>query len=166
MSQDRCRNGDFAIGFLPSEGSQDVFGESCRLGEIVIGRFREQFAAPVAYWKPNEYERQWVEGIERILRQHESSCLVTAMRDPKHADHISVWPLYRAGNVVYVQNHIVVFSELRQPFDGNAPYASIRERETLSDDGAPISEWTTQVSVLRRFLHRLTRGYGSSGAPK
>jgi hypothetical protein len=56
------------------------------------------------------------------------------------------------GDVVFVQNQLLLYEQLDKPFDIDAPWASIKERRTLSDEGLPLSEWTTSVAEIQDCL--------------
>jgi CdiI N-terminal domain len=66
-------------------------------------------------------------------------------------DDFTTWPLYREGDRVHVQNTLVFLDQLPEPFDPAQPWRSTAPREVISDDGKPISEWTTSVGALGGF---------------
>ncbi len=107
---------------------------------------------PIAYWSPDDYQRQWREGVRRILAGEPRSGLITSLYDPATARFIEWWPLFRDGDVVFVQNHLLFLDKLHGPFDPNDPYRHVRERRIVNDEGVRISEWRTTVEALRRFL--------------
>lgn len=103
------------------------------------------------FWRIEDYQGQWMEGLS-ALRDIERSCLVTAMRDPKTATFIEVWPIYRIGDHVFFQNRILFCEQMGRSFNMKTVYAAIGDRETLSDDGAPISEWSVPYESIQEFL--------------
>lgn len=127
--------------------------ENTYKGEIVIGDHTESFWAPLWYWSVADYERQWKEGLIRVVEGQTKSCLITSMNDPTLAKFIFWWPLYRVGNQIYIQNHIL-FLDKRLRFSEKDLYERVPDREVLSDEGDPISEWATTTEVLSSILQR------------
>lgn len=76
-------------------------------GEITIGNHKEGFMIPVDYWQIEDYENQWKEGLERI-KNHDTSCFVTRIGNPKEGLYAMFWPLYKVGNMVYVREHLLI----------------------------------------------------------
>lgn len=125
------------------------------LGTIQIGAFEERFSASLEYWNKNDYQKHWKTALNRIVNGTEVSCLITSMADPRKADFIFWWPMYRTGEKVHFQNQILFFEQLSAPFNENDPFASIKERETVTEEGHQISEWSVPISDLRDFLKHL-----------
>jgi hypothetical protein len=122
------------------------------VGEIVLGDDREYFHAPVHYWSARDYEENWRAALQRLVDGEEVSCLITSMFDAKYSNFITTWPLYRIGDQVYVQNHIVFRDELDQPYDETKPWLSVGPRETVDEDGNHLSEWIISLEGVRQFL--------------
>ena len=127
------------------------------LGEIEVDDLDEQFVVPITYWDKQKYESQWQEAIERIVnsRSDANSMLVVSIHDPKEANFIVVWPLYKINNKVYVQNSLIFMDNLKQPFNEQMIYSFVPERGTISEDtGEPISEWQISLDDLATWLSR------------
>ena len=122
-----------------------------RLGAITIGSYVERFVAATEYWDITRYRYHWHEAITRILQGSVKSALITSMYDPAVANFIYWWPMYRLGQIVQFQNHILFLNELEQ-FDPNDPFHFVPERITINDDGEKISEWSASIEDLERFL--------------
>ncbi|MBV9025512.1 MAG: hypothetical protein JO362_17370 [Streptomycetaceae bacterium] len=122
------------------------------VGEITLGEDWERFHAPVHYWSARDYEKNWRTALKRLVDGEEVSCLITSMFEAKYSNFITTWPLYRIGDQVYVHNQIVFRDELDQPYDEAKPWLSVGPRETVSDDGRPISEWIVSLDDVRKFL--------------
>jgi len=60
--------------------------------------------------------------------------------------------MYRIGDTVKFQNHILFLNELETPFDPTDPYRFVPERMIINNDGEKISEWSASMSDLERFL--------------
>lgn len=139
----------FSIDLL-DEPASDL--ESGRAGLLIIGSYVERFVAAIDYWDVALYRRHWRQAITRIVQGSVTSTLITSMYDPSVANFIYWWPLYRLGDTVRFQNHILFFNELQTPFDPNDPFRFVPERLTVNNDGEKISEWSASISDLESFL--------------
>jgi hypothetical protein len=120
-------------------------------GTIRIGLFEETFHSNLTFWQPQDYTRHWLEACDRVLKtSHASSALITSMEDPDSANFITWWPLYREGQKVYIQNHLLLFDQLKEPFRLENPFVHVPARET-KDEGTKISEWETDLGAIREF---------------
>lgn len=143
----------FSISFLPTNTDQaSLVSLDKRLGRIVIGNFSEQFESSLSYWDINKYQENWKKGIERLLRGESKSCLITSMYNPKVANFITWWPMYSENRVVYFQNQLLFLKELKIAFNPEDPCILINDRETVSDNNLPISEWEVPLEALEEFL--------------
>jgi hypothetical protein len=127
-------------------------GSLTRDALIVIDDFEETFDVPLDFWNEGDYERQWLEGAERIVRGEPTSCLVSRMHDPDFSPILRWWSLYRRGG-----DAVVVREQLWLPEFGSvdpaAPCASVRPYEPDPE----VSEWSLVVEDFVIFLE------GSSG---
>jgi hypothetical protein len=139
----------FEIRFLSAPETPAPSGSA--YGEIRIGSFRERFESDLSFWSTSDYERQWRTGASRIL-QTDRAALITSMGDPSSANFIRWWPMYRQGEMVIFHEHLLFLEELTTPFDPEMTEKFVRDRETLTEDGQPISEWTTSLDTIRAFL--------------
>lgn len=144
----------FSIGFLEKD-LQNIQSEYA-LGEISLDDFHEIFRSSLSYWSINEYLLQWREGLQRICDGQHKSCLVASMFNPISANFIFLWTLYLDGDIVHVQNHLLFLDGLESPFLESDPYASVRNRETINDEGEKISEWDVDTNKIREYLALLT----------
>ena len=119
----------FAIRLLPAT-QVGLDGE--RLGEIVVGDFRETFACRSDdfagledHWR--ERLRAFVEGEQAVILRH----------DPRLA-----WVAYSEGVNCYVQQRLLI--------DGG--FADLLPRVATTEDGDRVSEWTTSFAAIRQFL--------------
>ncbi|MFD8493315.1 hypothetical protein [Amycolatopsis sp. NPDC059657] len=118
-----------------------------------IGDFSETFHAPLGYWTVSDYRRSWRQSILRLNTSDEvTSCLMVAMTDPGESNFLMSWPMYRLGEVLYVQNSIIFLDQLEHAFDPNNPWLSVREREVVDEDGNRISEWSTTMNSVRELI--------------
>jgi hypothetical protein len=60
------------------------------------------------------------------------------------------------GKTVFFQNHLLFYEQLTQPFSIHDPYSSLRDRETIDEDGNHISEWFVSFSEIEEFARSLS----------
>ena len=134
----------FSIKILRSDVATGPDGQ--RLGEIVVGTFRERFAA---YWRqadsPEIVEAEWAASLQQLLDGKSAIALRT---DPRFA-----WILYREDRKVYVQQQ-GLFPSWEGSLGSDGMIESVPPRRTLTDEGERISEWQTTVEDIRDFLAR------------
>lgn len=118
-------------------------------GEIIIKNFRESFYSSLEYWNIGDYERQWEEGLRRIIINSQS-CLVTTVQDPNKYPLIDWWVLYKENGKIFIQNELIVDETYEELINGNSfnvenCYNYIRPRITYTDEGEKISEWNINL---------------------
>lgn len=129
----------------PSEGEAE--------GRITVGDFSERFRAALSYWSVSDYQASWRAAFEVLeTGTTATSCLVTSITEPTMSNYVMCWPLYRDGDFVRVQNSLIFLDELDSPFAPAAPWLSVQPRETVDEDGRPISEWSVPLSAVREFF--------------
>jgi hypothetical protein len=126
--------------------------QNLRRGVIIIDNYKEQFEASLSFWTPNDYQSHWRQALNRILTGAERSCLITSTYDPKSANFLFWWPLYRDNTTVYIQNQVLFLDTIGGIFRVADCYSYIPARRTHSDSGAPISEWSTNITDIQSFL--------------
>jgi hypothetical protein len=138
---------DFTTERSPSFGS----------GLIVLGDFSEHFSAPLTIWTENEYRRQWRDGLERLVQGTRTSCLVTAIVDPRSTeDNLELWPMWLFGDEVRVHQVVFLPGKSLVRFELADPYAHVEVYESRSTGDFGVSEWRVSLAEVRSFL--LTRG--------
>jgi hypothetical protein len=142
----------FSIEVVPGSVALEA-GDAEASGMITVGDFRETFRMALSFWDANEYRRSWGRALRRLEdREVVDSCLVSSITEPKSANFIFCWPVYRRNEEVFVQNSIIFLDELEGRFDAEEPWLFINPRRTVNDDGDLISEWATTISEVRRFV--------------
>jgi hypothetical protein len=63
--------------------------------------------------------------------------------------------MYAVGETVFFQNHFLLYDQLTQPFLIHDPYASLRDRQTINEDGNRLSEWSISFSEIEKFARSL-----------
>jgi len=114
-------------------------------GQICIGKYKEDFEMALDFWSLDEYRQQLHEGLER-LKDHNQSCLITNFETTR-TPMIDWWILYKVGSTVYVQNELIAGDCLqtflnRGEFNRETCYDFIEPRQTVTEDGEKISEWS------------------------
>jgi CdiI N-terminal domain len=139
----------FRIAFLPDQEPAPL---QARYGVIRVGDYEERFLSSLEVWNSRDYEEQWVAALRRIASREKESALITSIRDPGRSSGVAWWPLYRVGDIIFVQNAIRFFAHLEVPFDVDNPYASIPPRRAVTLAGEPISEWQVSLDEVQQFL--------------
>jgi hypothetical protein len=121
-------------------------------GLLSIGNFREAFYSSLAHWSQEQYRKQWCEAILAIVNGATKSALIVDFPTPDTASHLEWWPIYRVNDTCYLQDHLLFFDQLTEPFSPDLPIGSLKDRETVSENGDPISEWSVPLSELDQFL--------------
>lgn len=144
----------FSIELLETPEGTDQANEPTEApGRIVIGDFTESFRVPLGFWRESDYRRSWQQAFEHLeVDRHAVSCLMTSMTDPASSNFLSCWPMYRDGEVVYIQNAIIFLEEIGQDFDPEEPWNHIGPRQSIDEDGNKISEWMTSINSLEQFF--------------
>ena len=117
----------FAIRLLPAS-EHGPEGEA--LGEIAVGTFTERFACYV----PGSPEPEWRSKLQALLDGEPVAALV---HDPRFA-----WVIYREGDCCFVQ----------QRFSVDGRFDDLLPRQTKTEEGERISEWSTTLDAIRRFV--------------
>ena len=126
-------------------------------GRVHIGEYSETFVASLVNWSASRYESQWLEGCRRLLAGHSSSVLITSFVDPCESECVVRWPLYLEGETVHIRNELVRYSQLEDPFSVAEPWATIRQRKPLTEDGLEISEWSISIEAVQEYVNRRDR---------
>lgn len=141
---------NFSIGFTGFDEDDPLVA----LGELQLGEVHEYFQSVLGFWGLDDYTQSWATGLRRILAGASISCLATSVTDPSSANFVEVWPLYREGADVYVQNRFLFLDQLTREFDPKAPWESMDPRSVVNEDGQAISEWEVTLADIREFLER------------
>jgi hypothetical protein len=148
------RSKGFAIEVVDSDASEDAQrAPSEAVGRITVGEFAETFHMDLSFWNVSDYRRSWKRALQVLAGDETAvSCLISSITDPENSNFIFCWPLYRSGKDVYVQNSVIFLDELDGRFDPEQPWNFVGPRCAIDDDGNRISEWSTGMTELRRFL--------------
>jgi hypothetical protein len=132
---------------------EKIYGLLSHVGQITIGDYKETFIMPLDNWTLEEYQQQWKEGLERI-KSHAVSCLITSVQNlgTRHPS-IEMWILYKEGKTIFIQqslliNETVEHSMKLSEFNSKTCYQFIDPRETITESGQEISEWSINISDI------------------
>lgn len=149
---------DFSISFVPNPPSRIGYDpETEAVGKVLFGDFEEHFTAWLGFWKQENYEGQWSEGLARVLAGL-PSCLITNINRPDCAREeyiMRAWLLYPVGELAVVHEKLFFADQLEADFCATQPYEHVPDRKSLSDDGEEISEWRIELAAIRQFLNHL-----------
>jgi hypothetical protein len=147
----------FSISFIEDKELCDSLKvpDGFQLGSIVIGEFEELFESPLSFWSIGDYQKHWKRALERTVNGAAKSCLFTSMYDPPTANFLFWWPLYREGQIVYIQNQMLFLNKIDGALDPVNPYVHVPDRKVINKDGEKISEWNTTVEEISQFLETL-----------
>jgi len=124
-------------------------------GRITVGDFSERFLMSLSYWSPEHYQQQWHAALVRLATTPDAnSCLISSATRPADSNFILCWPLYRDRDVVHVQNRILFLDELDGPLDLEQQWTVLDVRESVTDDGVAISEWSTGIEEIKSYLRQ------------
>jgi hypothetical protein len=123
------------------------------LGTIIAGELCETFYAGTAFWSREDYERSWFRALDHLLSLDSStSCLVTYIPSGLPEGIVTLWPLYREGDIVHVQQHLVFPPDMTPQIPVDTPWELVRPRNTVNEGGRRISEWDVDIADVREFL--------------
>jgi len=133
----------------PEGGGERLFN----WGRITIGRFADEFQAPLFDWAPGDYAAQWIEAAERLAKGAPVAVFLTHMLHPQAPYHLG-WPAWREGDRVYVQERLFVREQLGGDFDPEYPEVHAGPRQEVSAEGARVLQWEVGMRDVLAFLER------------
>ncbi|MFD9938298.1 hypothetical protein ACFWZ6_34770 [Streptomyces massasporeus] len=134
---------------LSAEGQLDKGAVGC----ITVRDFEENFPMDLTYWSVERYRESWIRSLRVLETGNDvASCLISSITDPANTNFIFCWPLYRSGDIVYVQNSIIFLEELEEDFSPDEPWRFVEPRSAFDEDGNEISEWQTSFDSVSDFL--------------
>lgn len=134
-------------------------------GRLTLGRFQEEFQAPLYEWAPGDYAAHWLESAHRLIRGSPVAVFLTHMARPDAAYHVG-WPAWREGDRVYVQERLFLREQLDGDFDPEFPEVHVGPRHELSDEGERISQWEVTMGDLTAFVERRVQRSSATGTSR
>jgi hypothetical protein len=145
----------FDIRFLDAPPEPREEGGLGLWGEITLGEYREPFLAPLALWSREQYERQWREAAERLLRGADRTAFFSAAWQ-------FWWTMARDGEDVLVQEEIITGERVEMlgvtPEPGYAPYELLEPIRLQTEDGEDISTWRVTLADVASFAAQHREG--------
>jgi hypothetical protein len=117
----------------------------------VLGDHREEFASTLFEWTKSDYEEQWRYAITSLLQGKEKVALIVYFVSSVNSDNFEWWPMYRLGDNVALQDHMLWYDQLAKPFLIEGQFEFVKNRQTLNEDGERISEWSVPLASIREF---------------
>ena len=114
-------------------GEEEALDDGMRFGRITIGDFTERFGCYPITDHIEDLPRLWQEALQSLVDGEEA---VALQHDPRMA-----WIVYRDDDQCYVQQMLLLRAN-----------QGIPERETETEDGDPISEWSVDLSDIEDFV--------------
>jgi hypothetical protein len=105
-----------------------------RLGEIVVGNFREVFSFYPSGAPVNELPAVWRAELAALVAGEPVALL---RHDPRFA-----WVVYREGEECFIQQRLSI--------DGR--FQGLLPRVVTTEEGQAVSEWETSLGAIRQYL--------------
>jgi len=119
-------------------------------GRITLGDHSEIFLASAQPWTPDQYRRQWQAAARALASGATKTAFVTSFVHPD-AHHNFVWAAWRAGELVYVQEILLLRDSLPNVLDVDHIERFVPQRHTKAEDGYQISEWVVSIDHITAF---------------
>ena len=121
-------------------------------GLLTIGDHREGFYSSLYEWSKQSYEDQWRQALKTLIDgRSKKTALIVEYVSPAAATQLEWWAMYREDENVYLQNQLLFYSQLTEPFDLERPFQFLRDRQAINEDGRAISEWCVSLSDVKEF---------------
>jgi len=127
--------------------------------------FLDADLADLSHWSEHAYQAQWLKELNEIIHSRDRGALITSIHDPSVGYRIWTWPMWKEGNEVHFQNRILFMLEPGPKFDSANLAEYVGDRQTLSEDGELISQWTVSLDAIRNFLDRQQNASGELCSP-
>ncbi|MGB7282332.1 MAG: hypothetical protein WBE13_08735 [Candidatus Acidiferrum sp.] len=125
-------------------------------GVLILGEAKEYFGSSLYEWTKKEYETQWRNSIKTLLHGNDRAALITEYVGPQDATHLEWWPLYVVADEVFIQNHLLFYDQLTEPFSTQNPFSFLPDRRTMNEEGEKISEWAVALPEVEEFARGLS----------
>jgi hypothetical protein len=117
-------------------------------GRIRLAGFEENFLAAASLWSPDRYRQQWKAAATSLASGASRTAFITSFVHPDATNVL--WPAWRVGRLVYIQNHLSLPEKRRGLLTPEAVAIHVGDRVSAGDSG-PISEWVVLVSDIAAF---------------
>jgi hypothetical protein len=121
------------------------------IGALVIGETTERFESSLYQWNKEDYKAQWKNALNVLLKESNKAALIVTYESPEVSTHLEWWPMYRIGSTVFLQNHLLFYNQISGPFSVENAFSFLRDRESVNEEGQPLSEWRVSLSEIEEF---------------
>jgi hypothetical protein len=148
----------FSIGFLdePTSYPYDDPATPQARGVLILGEADEYFGSSLYQWSKKDYEAQWRQAVKVLLDGKDRAALITEYVGPEAATHLEWWPMYVVGNEVFIQNHLLFYDQLAEPFWIEKQFSFLCDRTVTNEEGKKISEWVVPMPEVEEFARALS----------
>ena len=102
----------------PADAGGEDWTPPAMRGDIVLGSHVEGFGSGIFFWQVGDDQRQWLDAVSRLVGGATKTALLTGVGDYALGYYWTMWPMYREGDTVFVQNHWLLLDTLAPPFRG------------------------------------------------
>lgn len=121
-------------------------------GILVLGDDFESFLSNLGEWTRERYRTQWMRELSLLMGGASKVALITTYSSPEISSHLELWALYRDEEMVRIQNQLLFYDDLEANFSVENAREFLKNRETKTEDGAPISEWNVSFDEIKHFV--------------
>jgi hypothetical protein len=149
----------FSIGFLDEALTYPYDDPTTAMahGLLVLGEAKEYFGSSLYRWSQKDYESQWRHAVKSLLNGGSKAALITEyVGGLEVATHLEWWPMYLVGNTVFVQDQLLFYDQLAEPFSVERAFSFLLDRRTENEEGKKISEWAVGISEVEDFARVLS----------
>lgn len=130
--------------------AEEIDGARFYTGTITLDDLHENFLAAAWLWDSERYKSQWLKAARSLVDGADKTAFVTSFIHPD-ADHNVVWPAWRIGPTVHIQNRLLLREHLPSVLDVDRIEHFIGDRRTVSDEGHVLSEWQVSLADIATY---------------
>jgi hypothetical protein len=125
-------------------------------GVITIADYKETFECNTDYWSEDDYVASWGRSAVRLLETSNARFL-TSVGPPTLSDFYWTWPAWLEGELVFVQNQMLLADSIRTMNSADEAENLTSAREEFDDEGNAISTWLCRKSDVVAFVRDLAK---------
>jgi hypothetical protein len=149
MSLRADQGGAFEIAFIDERFEEE--GVAYQWLRLTADEFSETMVADLTTWSPHDYECHWMDQLNSLIHRSDRAALITSMHDPLRAFRVETWPMWRAGDDLFMQSRLLFMLEPAESFDPAKVHDYVGERQPYINEGDP-SEWRIPLRAIEDFL--------------
>lgn len=142
----------FTCSFVGSRFTRE--GQILRSGIITFQETIEVFNAPIGAWTENDYEKSWIDAIDRVVSANPSNSAIITGFNGFSSAFLNWWLLYPVKNEIFIQEQILMLEKLRDVISLQNLFDFIPPRLDLANDEKP-SEWIETKNGFLMYRHCL-----------